>query len=203
MTAFMETSEAQVVVKLMDRLHEAEASNLRMQQQVDALLGREGRRPPLFIDLSGLKDIDHGPPAFTFSDGWILFWEMETGQCSMSARCTYGEPARPLDEAHSRAVVSVGPLRVRFTPPNEDPKHVVEFGSQATELCLKDLVDAVYTWGLQPCPAGATDMVTNAFGDGMEWPRGSNGEHYAMQWFCGLFYDVSSSLWQLNYTYIQ
>ena len=109
MTAFMETSEAQVVVRLMDRLHEAEASNLRLQQQVDALLGREGRRPPLFIDLSGQKDADHGAPAFTFSDGWTLFWEMETGQCEMSAECTYGEPARPLDEAQSQAVVFVGP----------------------------------------------------------------------------------------------
>ena len=121
MTDFMETSEAQVVVKLMDRLHRVEASNLRLQQQVDALFGREGGRPPLFIDLSGQKDGDHGAPAFTFSDGWTLFWEMETRQCKMSADCTYGEPARPLDESHSQATVFVGPLRIRFTPPGEDP----------------------------------------------------------------------------------
>ena len=96
----------------------------------------------------------------------------------------------------------VGPLRIRFTPPGEDPEHVVELGSQATELCLKDLVDAVYAWGLQPCPAGAPDMMTESLETGMEWPGGSNGEYHGMQWFCGLAYDDQSSLWQLNYTFV-
>ena len=202
MTTSMETTEAQFVVMLMDRLHEVEASNLRLQRSVGVMLDRESQRLPLFIDLSGQEDGEHGAPAFTFSDGWTLFWDMETGLCEMSADCTYGELTRPLDEAHRQAIFFVGPLRIRFTPAGQEPAHVVEMGSQDTELRLQVLVDAVRAWGLQQCPAQASDVLNlSVVSDLSDWPQGTNGQMYLMQWFCGLAYDAQSSMWQLNFTF--
>ena len=197
MTTFMETTEAQFVVMLMDRLHDVEASNLRLQRSVGVMLDRESQRPPLFIDLTGQEDGERGAPSFTFSDGWTLFWDMETGP-EMSADCTFGELTRPLDEAHSQAIFFVGPLRIRFTPAGQVPAHVVELGSQDTELRLQVLVDAVRAWGLQECPAQASDVLVHDLSD---WPQGTNGNMYVMQWFCGLAYDAQSSMWQLNFTF--
>ena len=198
MTTSMETTQAQFVAMLMARLQEVEASNLRLQRLVGVMLDRESQRPPLFIDLSGQEDGERGAPLFTFSDGWSLFWDMETGQCEMSADCTVGQHLRPLDEAHSQAIVFAGPLRIRFTPAGEQPAHVAEMGSQDTELRLQVLVDAVRAWGLQQCPAQASDVLIQ---DLSGWPQGTNGQMYGMQWFCGLAYDAQSSMWQLNFTF--